>query len=361
MRRIIVAGGFGFFGRGVVELLREAGFSPLVGSRRGSADLVVDVEEGESIRRAFRAGDVIVDAVGPFQRRSTRLVEAAVDRQFHVVDLADSFDYVSAVYERRQAIDDAGICYVTACSGMSSISAAAIVWSQIREPVRLTGFLVPATRHTAVPGTAESLFYSVGRPIRVLEDGTIRSRPGWLTSRTFAMPAPVGVRRGYLFESADLCTLPLVWPSLQRVEFYVDTNVLGLNALFGVVARCPRLRGIIDRLRRPGVRAARWLGRTSGGLGYEIEGPGGEVARLSATATHRGYVTALAPAVLVARRLATDSFSERGLVPPHRHVDPDEFMDYVRRHGVTVHASRTVQTGNHIRTGDPSATTTDNG
>ena len=90
MRRILVAGGFGFFGSAVVAALRAEGLAPLVASRRVGADIVMDVEDREGISRSLRSGDVVIDAVGPFQQRSMRLVEAAAAMGFDLVDLADS-------------------------------------------------------------------------------------------------------------------------------------------------------------------------------------------------------------------------------------------------------------------------------
>ena len=334
MRRIIVAGGFGFFGGATVDALRAEGLAPLIGSRRAGADLVIDVEDPGSISRALRGGDVLIDAVGPFQQRSTRLVEAAIEMGFDVVDLADSLSFVASVYRLKERIDKTRIRVLTACSGISSVSACAIHWSGLSDPVRVTGFLVPATRHTAVAGTAASLFASVGQPIEVFADSRLRSAMGWSVRREFPMPTPIGTRTGYLFESADAITLPAVWPSLETVEFYVDTNVQGLNGMFCLAVRVGMLRKVFEKLQRPGLRLSRWLGRTAGGLGYEVEGADGRIVRLAFTAATRGYITAIAPAVLAAKKLAEDRVPEHGLIPPDRHVDPQEFMAYVQSKGI---------------------------
>ena len=50
MRRIVVAGGMGFFGAAAVERLRADGCDPLVASRRTG----LNVEDSESIRRFLR-------------------------------------------------------------------------------------------------------------------------------------------------------------------------------------------------------------------------------------------------------------------------------------------------------------------
>ncbi len=336
MRRIVVLGGFGFFGRTVVERLRALGLAPLAASRRQSAEIVIDVEDRQSLRAALRPGDVVVDAVGPFQERSTRLAEAAAKVGFDLVDLADSLAYVRSIYQMRDRVDAAGIRVFTACSSVSAITAAMIRLSDIAEPIRVTGILVPATKYTAVAGTAASLLCSVGRVIRVYDGGELTTRQGWRSSRRFDLPAPLGSKTGYLFESADAVTLPPIWPSLQTVEFYVDTNVLGLNAVFGIAARISMIRKLIVKHHRRGVGLSRYLGRKRGALGYEIESADGKIARLSLTSADNGYITPVAPAVLVAKSLAEDRVRETGLIPPDRHVDRDHLIRYLHEFGINL-------------------------
>ena len=119
MRRIVVLGGFGFFGRTVVERLRAFDLAPLVASRRRSAEIVIDVEDQRSLAAGLRPDDVVIDAAGPFQQRSAKLAMAAVEIGFDLVDLADSLAYVECIYRMRDRIDAAGIRVFTACSGVS--------------------------------------------------------------------------------------------------------------------------------------------------------------------------------------------------------------------------------------------------
>lgn len=334
MRRIIVLGGFGFFGSAAVELLRADGCEPLIGSRRADADVRINVEDAASIRSALRPADVVLDAAGPFQDRTTTLVKAAIEVRFDLVDISDSLAYVAKVYELGPQIDAAGISVLTACSSISAVSAAIIQLSGIREPVRLTGILAPASRYTAVPATGQSLLRSIGRPIQVLREGTLVTEIGWCASRTVELPGPLGRVRGFLFESADAITLPRSWPSLRTVDFYVHTNVPGLDAVFAAAARRPTLRKLVEAMQPVGFALARRLGSASGCLAYEIEAAGGKVIRSALVARERGYFTPVVPAAMAVRALAEDRFESRGLVPTHEHVDAHQLMDYLRRIGV---------------------------
>lgn len=334
MRRIVVLGGTGFFGNAAVELLRAEGIGALRASRRAAADVQVDVEEAASLRAALRAGDVVIDTVGPFQERSSALVEAAMAIGFDVVDIADSLAYVSQLYEMEERIDGSGIRVLTACSSLSAVSAAMVRESGVAEPVRVTEVLAPATRHTANPGSGGSLLRSIGRPIRVLREGRLETERGWRASRVFRLPRPIGRVRGYLCESPDAVTLPRIWPSVRTVTFYVDSRAPGFNAVFALAARWQPVRRLVARLQPVGLALGRLLGAPVGCLAFEVEGVDGRVARCALVGGKEGYLTPIAPAVLAARALAEGRFEGRGLVRPDRQVAPERLLTYLGSLGI---------------------------
>ena len=336
MRRIVVLGGLGFFGNAAVELLRADGVEALRASRRAAADVRVNVEEPASLRAALQEGDVVIDTVGPFQERTTALVEAAMAIGFDVVDISDSLAYVEKVYGLKERIDGSGIRVLTACSSLSAVSAAMVRRSGVAKPVRVTEVLAPATRYTANPGSGGSLLRSVGRPICVLREGRLVRETGWGEWRTFRLPSPIGRVRGYLCESPDAVTLPEIWPSLRTVAFYVDSRAPGFNIVFSLAARWRLARRLVTALRPAGLALGRLLGARIGCLAFEIEGADGRVARSALVGGKRGYLTPIAPAVLAARAMAEGRFGPRGLVPAHRQVEPDALLDYLGSLGIEV-------------------------
>jgi len=86
MKRIIVLGGGGFFGNLIVERLRAAGLQPMTASRtRGM--LRLDADNADDLRANLHQRDLIVDAAGPFQRRTPALIDTATRVGFDVIDL----------------------------------------------------------------------------------------------------------------------------------------------------------------------------------------------------------------------------------------------------------------------------------
>jgi hypothetical protein len=322
--RIIVAGALGFFGSAVVRVLRAEGNVPLIASRRPGADLILDVENRESIRAAIRAHNVIVDATAPFQKRTTTLVDEAIAIGADVVDLSDSLGYSTLVSTRDTAARDRGVRVFNACSAVSVLSAFAIERSGIRDPLAIHGFLAPATRRTANPGVTASLLASVDRPIHILRDGKLHPIRGWSEAREFAAIR----RRGHLMEMADSLTLPRVYPSLRDVDFWVDSNIPGANALMGLVARVPVLA-------RYGAPIARIVGSTEGVLAYEIEGSAGD--RVTVVFTGReSFLMAAIPAAIAAARLAAGDPSPAGVVPVNQHVSTEALAAALTRYDIRI-------------------------
>ena len=335
MRRIVVLGGRGFFGRKIVELLRAAGAAPVIASRSAGADVRLDVEDPASLRSALQTHDVVIDTVGPFQDRSTALVEAAIEIGFDLVDISDSLAYAAKIDRLRAAVEDRPIRVLTACSAMSAISAAMIKLSGAEKPVRVTGFIAPATRYTANSATAVSLLHSIGRPIQVWRESRLVTEFGWRTRRTLELPPPLGRICGYLVETVDSLTLPRLWPTLRTAEFYVDARLPGMNTAFSLAARVPAIRSLLERGRAVGLVLARRLGYRTGGLAYEIQTADKTFTRCT-IAGERSYLIPIIPAVLAARSIANECFAYQGFVPPDRHVELEQLVRFFDLHGITV-------------------------
>jgi len=335
VRRIVVIGGRGFFGAAAIELLRREGLQPLVASRRSGADLTADAEDPASLRAALRSRDVVIDAAGPFQQRSTVLVETCLETGCDVIDLADSFEYVSKVQALAHRFVGAGSCILTACSSVSAVSAALVRLSGVEAPVRVSTFLAPATRNTSTAATSMSLLSTLERPVRAVHDGSLVERRAFSQLREFEFPAPIGRVSARLAESADALTLPRVWPSLREIDFWVDARRPALNMLSAAASRSRVLRSLMRPAQGIGRRVTKRFGKTSGGFGLEVEDASG--ARHSSGFFHatRSYIVAVAPAVLAARQIAAGTFGSSGLVPADRQVDPWELVRYLRVAGVS--------------------------
>jgi hypothetical protein len=282
----------------------------------------------------------VVDAVGPFQARSTALIEAAIEIGFDVVDLSDSLDYAEKVEGLRLRIEAAGIRVLTSCSSVSAISAAAVTLSGFAKPVRLAVCLSPASRFSASPATSMSLLNSIGVPIRIFRDGRLGRVLGWRETRTFRMPIPKGRMRGHLCSSADAFHLPRIWTSLRRIDFYVSGGPPLVEGSLSLAGRFAWARRLMRMTLPAGLAVARLFGSKTGCLAFEVEDADHRVWTLALVSSHKAYATAVVPAALAAAAIARGRFPMQGLIPPDRHVDPAALLDELNRLGVDVVTTR---------------------
>lgn len=333
MRRVIVAGGSGFFGQAVLKCLADDGAAAIAASRRARQGLSLDVENPDSLTHRLRAGDIVIDTVGPFQTRTTALLEAATRIGCDVVDISDSLSYAQHADQMHDRMVAAGIHVFPSCSSVSVFTSLLVALSEIAAPTKARGFLIPSARYSASAATANSLLRSVGPSIQVWREGRLQETAGWSSSKAVQFPQPIGTVRGHLLESADSYWLPLGWPSLKTVELAVDTRVPGLNGVMSLAARQPRVRQFIERFQTLGHGLARRLGRRDGCLAVEVQAASGEVVRRAIYCPDHGYRLAVLPAVLAARALLEDRVSSPGIVRPPRQLGADELRHAIKRAG----------------------------
>ena len=334
MRRVIVLGGLGFFGRAAAAQLRRLGVHVRTASRGSGADLRIDANDPDSIRSGVRAGNIVLDAAGPFHGRSLALVEMAIRVGFDIVDLNDDLQYAESILSRAPQIAEAGIRILCSASTVSAFSAAVMRIIGPTSPRRFTSFLMPATRHTANAGTATALLRTIGQPIRILRNGELRAVLGWREWRSIRLPPPLRMIRGYVFESADALWLPRICPSLKDVAMYVDANTLGANAMLTLAAHSNTVRSVMHSGISLGTWLVRQFGSAVGGIAYELEGEGGRAAR---SAAHRGEEQPFRGDC--SGRFGRSDDGERpvhrgGLVLPDRYADPLEILGFLDAAGV---------------------------
>jgi short subunit dehydrogenase-like uncharacterized protein len=336
LRRIVLLGGRGVFGSAIALALRERGFEPHTPSHDQ-----VDVEKAETLLSSLHPRDVVIDAAGPFHRRSTTLIDVAIKVGVDVIDLSDNLGYALAVQAMDERLQAAGICVFTSCSAVSAVTAAAVRNSGIQAPTRVSVCLLTASRDSSSSGTVASLLRSLGRPICVLRDGRLTEARGWASSRVFQVPGGRGQRRGYIAESADAVTLPRVWSSLRDVDFWVDTQVVAMNRLIATAMVLPFGTRMLESLAPVGLRLARLIGSHAGGYIVEVRADDGRVSTTALVARRRSYLTAVLPATLATQKLAGGDSPPPGVVPPDRLCDPDELFAELRKLGIDIHEDPT--------------------
>jgi len=316
MKRVVVLGGSGFFGQWIVRRLIAAKLQPIVASRtRG--ELRIDANNPDDLRKNLKARDLVIDCAGPFQKRNSALIETARTMGVDIIDISDSAEYTEMVYKYEAPIGAAGIRVLTACSSLSTISAAVLKSVSVDEPRRLSAYLVPAIRHTASSSTVQSMMESL--------QGSFRR---------YRFPAPIGTRVGVTVKTVDAVTLPRIFPTLATTELTVDLRFPGMNLALAAAARWKFARRMMDKYQNKVISLAHAVGTTHGVLAYEMASKVGFKYRIFVG--DRSFMLAVLPAVQAAVSIAEGRFTKRGLVPPTDHVEPYQLFEAIRQEGISL-------------------------
>jgi len=351
--RVLVIGGYGFFGRRLVERLSlQPGLHVIVAGRSaeqaaalvdrlrpqaqatlGAIALDAQSDELASWLDGLRVRAVVL-ASGPFQGLDYRVALACAAASVHYIDLADGRDFVAGIAAVDVAATAAGICALSGASTVPALSCAAVDeltrgWQRVDA---IDMGISPGNRTERGLSTIRAVLSYCGRPIPHADGATVT---GWLRTRLRRYPAPVGWRALSPCDVPDLALMPARYPGQPRVRFNAGLELLTLHLGVNLMALAGRL-GLVRDWSAHAVRLKRWsdrfiaFGTDAGAMhvtvrGLDAEGaPARRTWMLLATAGDGPWVPTLAAAALV-RKLAAGATPATGARPCVGELVLDDF------------------------------------
>ena len=330
--RVLVIGGYGFFGRRLVErLAQHPGLHVLVAGRSiGAARQVVQELQQRAHARlegvaldaqaASLADDlrrlrpaVVINASGPFQGQDYRVPAACIAAGVHAIDLADSRAYVTNIGSLDQEARAAGVLVTSGASSVPALSAAAVdaLAHGLAELRSIDIGISPGNRTERGLATVRAILGDCGKPLPASGG---KPAAAWVGTRRHVYPAPVGARLLSPCDVPDLVLFPQRYPGRPSTTFTAGLELEFLHRGMNAMAWASRI-GLVRDWSRHAV-ALKWLadrfrtwGSDAGAMHVAltgIDGSGRECRRswhLLATHGDGPYVPTLAAAALV-RKLA---------------------------------------------------------
>jgi NAD(P)-dependent dehydrogenase (short-subunit alcohol dehydrogenase family) len=262
--RVLVLGGYGFFGRRLVERLAGrtglhlviCGRSQEKGERLALAlgkeaastleAAVVDANS-EALEQALsaHAPDAVIHASGPFQSQSYRVAEACIAIGAHYIDLADGRDFVLGIGSLDGAAREAGICVLSGASSVPALSSAAAdhLATGLQTVQTIDVGISPGNRTERGLSTVQAILSYCGKPLP-----TSKAQPvyGWAGTVQHAYSPPVGVRLLSPCDVPDLVLLPPRYPGSPTVAFGAGLELQFLHRGMNVMAALTRLGVVRD-------------------------------------------------------------------------------------------------------------------
>lgn len=332
--RVLVLGGYGFFGSRIVTLLsRESGLDVLIAGRRqpeaaalveklapaaaSLTALTLDVSAPDFPQRLREMSpQVVIHTCGPFQGQDYRVAEACLEAGCDYIDLADGRDFVTGITALDERARARGVRIISGASSVPGLSGA-VVDALAPAFSRLDGIdiaISPGNKTDRGLATVRAILSYGGEAIPGWRDGHPVRVTGWGSMQRHCFEPPVGRRWLSDCDVPDIPLLPTRYPTLRQVRFRagLELGFLHLGMVLMALLRRLRLLPNLSRLAVPLKRISEWFlpfGSDRGAMSVEVRGLDhqGEPCRryweLSALNGDGPYVPTLCSVALVKRRL----------------------------------------------------------
>lgn len=366
--RVLVLGGYGVFGGRLVELLGECERLDVIvaGRSRDKADqfcasLTTDcrlepaaVDRDGDIGGALDAlaPDILIDASGPFQaygERPYHVVEAALPRGIHYLDLADSAAFVCGISRFDRAAKAAGVFVLSGLSTCPALTAAAVheLFPDLESVDSIAAGIAPSPAADVGASVIRAVASYAGQAMSVIVDGEPARRHALMDHRdvTVGVPGelPLYRRRFSLVDVPDLELLRDVYPGASDIWVGAAIAPPTLHRVLNTMAALVRWRLLPSLLpfaalmHRISNRLA-W-GEHRGGMFVTVtgRGPSSESVQRSWQLTANGargpYIPAIAAAAVV-RRVSAGESPAAGARPATREISMKDFNRYFASLGI---------------------------
>lgn len=334
--RVLVLGGYGFFGQRLVQRLSlqpglhigvagrsltraEAWVRALQPAAAGELSALQLDADGPDLDRTLRhwAPAVVVHTCGPFQGQSYRVAEACIAAGIHCIDLADGRDFVCGITALDDAARAAGVAVISGASSVPALSGAAadhLAQGLARVDAIDIG-ISPGNRTERGLSTVQAILSYCGQALPGAQGTT---RWGWVGSWEHAYPAPVGPRLLSPCDVPDLTLMPPRYAGQPDIRFGAGLELRLLHRGMNAMALLARWGWVRDwsrhaRLLKRAADALKGLGSDAGAMHVRVSGQsaGGQPRTrhwmLLATGGDGPFVPTLAAAALVRRLKAGDT------------------------------------------------------
>lgn len=237
MHRILVLGGYGFFGSRIsAALAKNPRIHLYLTGRDGTKATAAAYQIGLSANHA-RALDAtspdlaiqlrklgvntVIHTAGPFQKQGYEVARAAIKAGCNYIDLADGRAFVCGITKLDAEARAAGVSVISGASSLPALTSA-VVDKYRGEFKRLDAIYIGITSGAVIPGlaTVHAIMSYCGKPFRTLENGAWIDVYGWLDTKQHDFMKTVGVRRISRCDVPDLDLLPQRYPGVKTVSFH---------------------------------------------------------------------------------------------------------------------------------------------
>jgi len=246
MLNVVVLGGYGNFGKRIVENLAGIeSINILIAGRNLSkslalieklnttsiaklSPLVIDIS-ADSFKEQLASVTpfLVIHTSGPFQGQDYRVPKACIECGSHYIDLADDRRFVCDITTLDNQAKENGVLVVSGASSVPGLSSAVIDSYKDQFSVIQSIDLAIAPGNKAERGlaTVEAILSYTGHPLNVFKEGRWQDVYGWMDSKVNDFGGFVGKRYLANVDVPDLELFPNRYGVTQGVSFQAGLEI----------------------------------------------------------------------------------------------------------------------------------------
>ena len=242
MQRVLIIGGYGYFGGFIAQrLARHPDIQLIIAGRsqekaqafietlqavNPAEAFALDIHSDFAAHLAIAKPDIVIHTCGPFQDQGYDVAKACIQQGCHYIDIADARGFVSGIAQLDDAAKAANICVISGASSVPGLTSA-IIDHYLPEFSRLEEIdyaIATAQQTNRGLGTTSAVLSYVGKPFQTLINGVMQTIYGWQNLHFKRFPK-LGWRGLANCDIADLAIFPARYPSLKTIRFYAGLEV----------------------------------------------------------------------------------------------------------------------------------------
>lgn len=347
-RDILILGGYGNFGKRIAQGLVNCGLPVIIAGRDQHKAGALAASLG-TLARAERLDAecdltdalerlkprVLVNTCGPFQSKTYGVAEDCIRAGIHYIDLADGRDFVTGITALDEAAKTAGICVISGASTVPGLSSAVLdhFKSEFSQIESLTYGINPGQKTERGLATTQAILSYIGKALKPLKTDP-RQRYGWQDIYFQEYPE-LGKRWMANCDIPDLDLLPEHY-GITSIRFsagmenpLLHFGIWGLSWMvrFGFPLKLENHAAFLLRISQ----VFDPFGTSDGGMHVIISGKGknGQPHKRTWFIVAKGGdgpQIPCVPAIILARRLASDQTSAPGATPCVGKVKLEEYL-----------------------------------
>ncbi|MEO6608980.1 MAG: SDR family NAD(P)-dependent oxidoreductase [Aestuariivirga sp.] len=358
MRKVLILGGYGNFGKRIAKALTKKGVRVIVAGRnrekanRLACELLpahtetacFDVTNDLRAQLETLKPAVVINTCGPFQTSNYNVANTCIERGVHYIDLADGRAFVAGITALDALAKQHSVSVISGASTVPGLSSAVI------EYFKSDFFEIDSLRYGITPGqkaekglaTTRAIMSYVGKPLKAF-GGSDESVYGWQDIYRQYYPE-LGPRWMANCDIPDLDIFPIRY-GIRSIQFSAGLELGFMHLVLWLLSWAVRL-GVPINLPKYAdamLKISNWFngfGTADGGMhvmlrGRDSKGDSIERCWFIIAKNGDGPQIPTIPAIILAEKLVSGKFGQRGAMACVGLITLGEYMDELKEFNIS--------------------------